>query len=125
LTNPIVHFEIPAEKPKKLVDFYSHVFAWQIEAMAGTSDYWTVDTDVDGAPNGGILKKSVPSQAALNYVKVDSVEEHSKKVERRGGRVVHQRTAIPGIGWFAIGADPEGNLFGLFEEDPSAAMPPA
>lgn len=124
MPNPIVHFEIPANNPKKLIDFYGKLFGWQIDAMPGAGDYWTVKTEA-GSPSGGILKRSVPSQAALNYVRVGSVEAHLKKVEDRGGRVIHQRTAIPGIGWFGIGADPEGNLFGLFEEDTGAALPPA
>ena len=124
--NPIVHFEIPADNPKKLVDFYSHLFGWKIEAMPGAGDYWTVTTaDAEaGSVNGGILKRSVPTQAALNYIKVDDIDDHCKKVEGRGGRLVHQKQPIPGTGWFAIAADPEGNLFGLFQEDSSAAMPP-
>ena len=122
MPNEIVHFEIPADNPKKLIDFYSHLFDWKIEAMPGAEEYWTIRT-AEGSPDGGILKRSVPSQAALNYVRVDSVEAHCQKAQSRGGRVVHQKQAIPGIGWFAIAADPEGNLFGLFEEDPTAAMP--
>lgn len=123
----IVHFEIPADDPKKLIDFYKKLFDWKIEPMNGTTDYWTIVTGEpgSGAPNGGILKRSVPTQASLNYVKVPSVDAHCPQVEKRGGRIVHQKQPIPGIGWFAIGADPEGNLFGLFEEDSAAALPPS
>ena len=126
MTNPIVHFEIPADDPKKLIDFYGKLFGWRIERVSPLSEYWTVMTTESGlgAINGGILKRSVPTQNALNYVKVDSVDEHCKKVESRGGRIVHQRQPMPGVGWFAIAADPEGNLFGLFQEDAQAALPP-
>jgi predicted enzyme related to lactoylglutathione lyase len=126
VANPIVHFEIPADNPKKVVDFYAKLFGWKIDPMGGTNDYWTVTTTPtgEGSINGGILKRSVPTQAALNYVKVDSLDGHCEQVEKRGGRIVHQKQPIPGVGWFAIGADPEGNLFGLFEEDAAAALPP-
>jgi len=120
--NAIVHFEIPADNPKKLIDFYTHLFEWKIEPMPGAEDYWTIRTG-EGSIGGGLLRRSVPSQAALNYVRVESVEAHCRRAEARGGRVVHQKQPIPGVGWFAIVADPEGNLVGLFEEDASAAMP--
>lgn len=125
MANPIVHFEIPADNPKKLIDFYGKLFGWRIERMSPQSEYWTVTTGEPGASvNGGILKRSVPSQNALNYVRVDSVDERLQQVEKRGGRIVHQRQPIPGVGWFAIAADPEGNQFGLFQEDASAGIPP-
>ena len=122
MANPIVHFEIPSDDPKKLISFYSHLFDWQIERMPSAEEYWTIRTG-EASLNGGLLKRSVPSQAALNYVRVESVDAHCKKVESKGGRIVHQKQPIPGVGWFAIGADPEGNLFGLFEEDATAALP--
>lgn len=125
MANPIVHFELPADDPKTLIDFYGKVFGWKIERMSPQSEYWTVVTSESGVGsiNGGILKRSVPTQNALNYVRVDSIDEHCRKVERRGGRITHQRQPIPGIGWFAIAADPEGNQFGLFQEDHQAALP--
>jgi predicted enzyme related to lactoylglutathione lyase len=30
---------------------------------------------------------------------------------------------VPGMGWFATGADTEGNPIGLWQTDPSASMP--
>lgn len=125
MANQIVFFEIPADDPKKLMDFYRKLFGWRIERQSPQADYWTVVTSEDGTGiNGGILKRSVPTQASLNYVRVDSVDDVCKKVEGRDGRVVHQRQPMPGVGWFAIAADPEGNLFGLFQEDAQAGLPP-
>ncbi len=30
-------------------------------------------------------------------------------------------TPIPGVGWLAYAMDPDGNLFGMMQPDPSAA----
>ena len=39
------------------------------------------------------------------YVGVGSVKEYSNKVERLGGKVIKQRTEVPGYGWFAVCKD--------------------
>jgi hypothetical protein len=38
-----------------------------------------------------------------------------------GGTVVAPKMAVPGVGWTAYFADPEGNAFGVMEFDPAAA----
>jgi hypothetical protein len=51
----------------------------------------------------------------INYISVESVEEYSKKVEALDGKIVQQKMEIPGIGWWALALDPEGNTFGMLE----------
>jgi predicted enzyme related to lactoylglutathione lyase len=43
------------------------------------------------------------------------VEEYSKKVMDLGGKIVVPKMEIPGLGWWALALDPEGNHFGLLE----------
>jgi predicted enzyme related to lactoylglutathione lyase len=120
--NPIVHFEIPANEPQKLIDFYSKVFDWTIQPAGGPMGYWTVQTTGAGQVgiNGGLLKKAGPNQTSLNYVQVDSVDDYTAKIESAGGKVVHARMAVAGMGWFAIATDPEGNAFGIWQNDTEA-----
>lgn len=122
MANPVVFFEIPGEDPKKLSDFYSGVFGWTIKPAAGQGDYRTIETVGAGQTgiNGGLMKKVGPSQTVVNYVQVDSVDAAAKKVESAGGKIVHPKMAVPGQGWFAIGTDPEGNPFGLWQNDAEA-----
>jgi predicted enzyme related to lactoylglutathione lyase len=48
---------------------------------------------------------------------VDNIAETLKEIDRAGGRVVTPRTDIgPGMGAFAVFADPAGAAFGLYEE---------
>jgi hypothetical protein len=123
-----VHFEIPADDIEKLRKFYSDLFGWKIEKYPGPTTYYMLQTvpidektmlPVRPGVNGGLFNKkdaSMPDQAKpTNYISVESVDEYSKKVEALGGKVVVPKMEIPGIGWWALALDPEGNHFGMLE----------
>jgi predicted enzyme related to lactoylglutathione lyase len=118
-----VHFEIPANDLEKLRKFYSELFGWKIERFPGPSDYWgiqTVPVDDKGLPmrpgvNGGMMKRQNPDHKPVNYISVESVDEYSKKVVQLGGQIVVPKMEIPGMGWWALAVDPEGNQIGLFQ----------
>ncbi len=46
LDRSIVHFEIPANNPEKLLEFYKNLFGWKIEKMSmrEMGDYWMIET---------------------------------------------------------------------------------
>jgi len=44
-----------------------------------------------------------------------------ERVERLGGKTMVPSTAIPGVGEFAMLADPDGNLIALFTPETSAS----
>jgi predicted enzyme related to lactoylglutathione lyase len=48
-------------------------------------------------------------------VDVESIDQALKHVQAAGGRVVRERTEIPGMGAYAYFTDPEGNTLGLWE----------
>ena len=122
MAHPVVHFELPAEDPQKLIDFYTKVFGWTIKPIGGPTGYWTVETVGPGEVgiNGGLMKKAGPNQSALNYIQVDALDDFTGKIESAGGKVVHGKMPVPGLGWFAIATDPEGNAFGVWQNDPTA-----
>jgi predicted enzyme related to lactoylglutathione lyase len=37
-----------------------------------------------------------------------------------GGRIVVPRMPVPGVGWLACFADPDGHVFGMTQPDPAA-----
>lgn len=43
------------------------------------------------------------------------MDEHSKKVEKLGGKIKVPKTEAPGMGWFVVCTDTENNMFGLWE----------
>jgi uncharacterized protein len=126
----IVHFEIPSDNLERTKKFYTDLFGWKIEKMPGTGqrEYWTFTTtttnDKGGSNNGdgeqrtvsgGMLERQMPQEPIMIYIGVNSVTEYSNKVESLGGKVIKQKTEVPGYGWFAICTDTEKNGFALWE----------
>ena len=119
----IVHFEIPADDVEKLRKFYGQLFGWKIEKMPGPVEYWgiqTVPVDEKGGPirsgvNGGMMKKQNPEHKPVNYILVESVDEYIKKIESLNGKIVVPKMEVPGIGWWALALDPEGNQFAILQ----------
>ena len=118
-----MHFEIPADNVQKLKEFYGGLFGWKIERYPGPMEYWslqTVPVDDKGMTlrpgvNGGLMPRQMPTQKPVNYVSVESIDEYSKKVVKLGGKIAVPKTELPGMGWWAIATDPEGNQIGLLE----------
>jgi len=48
------------------------------------------------------------------------VGEVAAKVPGAGGKVLQDKTPVPGQGYFAYCTDTEGNVFGIFQPDSSA-----
>jgi predicted enzyme related to lactoylglutathione lyase len=78
--------------------------------MISTTDYKGNQT-----LGGGMMRRQSPQQGIAN-----SVQEYSAKVEQLGGKVITQKTPVPGMGYFAICTDTENNTFGIFEADETA-----
>ncbi len=118
----VVHFDISADDPERAVKFYTDVFDWSIQKWEGPMEYWLVTTGPEGEPgiNGGIAKRKMPSETTTNTIDVDSVDEFLEKITAAGGKIIAPKMPIPGVGFFAMCLDTEGNPFGLMEEDPDA-----
>ena len=70
-----------------------------------------------GGPGGGIVKADGEQnhpEGALVYVGVDDIEATLAQVEARGGKTVHPKMEIPGVGWFGIFTEPGGARVALF-----------
>lgn len=120
----VTHFEIYAEDLGAVAEFYRELFDWQIERAAGV-DYYMVQTGAEGAGlRGGLTYRPIEGPRSwVHYVSVESLEDAVDRVETLGGSVVRPRTAIPKVAWYAVVADPEGNIFALWQSDPNAFPP--
>lgn len=118
-----VHFEIPADDPARATRFYEKVFGWTFQKWDGPMEYWMVSTGAAGVPgiDGGLMRRQQPGSSTVNVVDVPSVDETTKTVQGAGGSVVAPKMAVPGVGWVAYYMDPEQNVFGVMQADPSAA----
>jgi predicted enzyme related to lactoylglutathione lyase len=119
----VVHFEIPADDVARAKEFYRSVFDWQVQDMPDMDYTILRTTEVDenqmpttaGAINGGLMRRNQDTPAPVLTVDVESIDQALKHVQAAGGRVVRERTEIPGMGAYAYFTDPEGNTLGLWE----------
>jgi predicted enzyme related to lactoylglutathione lyase len=117
----VTHFEIigGAGDGKTLQDFYAGLFGWKVDA-SNPMNYGIVEP-VENGIGGGITASQDGKPATVIYVEVDSAQEYLDKAVSMGGKVVMERTVLPGMVTFAQFQDPEGNVIGLAE----TAVPPA
>ncbi len=111
---PLCHFELMSDNPEKCKAFYASVFGWEFDdtSMPG---YTMVNPGKE--PGGGLMQR--PPQAphpALNvYFMVQDIPATLAKVQKAGGQVIVPQTPIPNVGAFAMFADPEGIVIGVFK----------
>jgi len=127
-----VHFEIRADDPIRVIEFYSSLFGWEFHKWSGPQDYWLVNTGPTAGAgfHGGLARKSVAVESDIpsgdettDYVctvYVDSIADALAALPEAGGRVMVPQQAVPGVGWLAYVRDPERNIIGLMQPDPLA-----
>ena len=108
--NVIQHVEWTTRDPKRLQSFYGRIFDWKFnEAMPGY-------TMIDGV--GGIFALSPEQQMPIgvtNYVNVDDLSAKEDLIRKGGGQIYKSKQEVPGMGWFTIFADPDGNTVAMWQ----------
>jgi predicted enzyme related to lactoylglutathione lyase len=114
MPNPVVYFEIAGKDGKRLQQFYTTVFGWEMDTTR-TPGYAYINTGAGGPPHGGIREeKDVPPDKVL-YVRVPDLGAALAMVKANGGQVLIPVTEVPGVVTFALFRDPEGNVMGLIK----------
>ena len=121
MAGKLVHFEIPSGDTARAKEFWGSMFGWEFQSFDGAMEYHMIQ----GSEPGGGLHPRQPEQppGMTVYFDTDDVSAGAAKVESLGGSVVMPKMPVPGMGYFAICADTEGNTFGLWESDESAEAP--
>ncbi|HYG50875.1 MAG TPA: VOC family protein [Flavobacteriales bacterium] len=121
MSNRVVHFEIPCDNPEKTMDFFKEAFGWTFQQF-GAEQYWVVITGDEKSPgiNGGLMKKKDPKQPVANSIDVADLDKAVKDIEKAGGKIVVPKMPIPTVGWLAYFTDPDGNIHGVYQNDPTA-----
>ncbi len=121
MSNRVVHFEIPCNDPEKTMKFFKEVFGWSFQQF-GNEQYWVTMTGDPKTPgiNGGLMKKRDPKQPIVNSINVSSIDESIRQIEKAGGKIVVPKMPIPSVGWLAYFTDPDGNIHGVYQDDPGA-----
>jgi uncharacterized protein len=127
MSNSVTHFEIYADEPEALAEFYRRLFGWRIDKALAV-DYFFIDTAPKGggaAVQGGLLRRPIEGPRSwVHYVHVDSLDDTLNRVTDLGGKVVRAKAAVPKTGWYAVAEDPQGNIFALFQADAGAFPSP-
>ncbi|HJP65412.1 MAG TPA: VOC family protein [Actinomycetota bacterium] len=113
------HVEIPANDLARSQKFYGDVFGWEFIDIPGWEDGKLIKTSEDGIE--GSLGTLAPNDKIVAFIMVkgtiDDMRRKADEVEAAGGSVVHPPTALPeNMGAFAYLADPEGQVFGLWQD---------
>jgi uncharacterized protein len=114
MDHTVVHFEIPADDGDALARFYTELFGWRIEKLAGPMGFWWIDPG-GGMPKGGMPIRQHPGQQPINYIGVECIDTYVKRAEGLGAKVTVPKTAVDDVGWMAWIIDPQGNAIAMFQ----------
>ena len=112
--NPLFHWELMVKDVDQAIDFYSKVFDWEFDKK-NFPDYPLIKTG--GNPGGGLLRKpeQVPVSSLNSYFHVEDIDATLARAIALGGRVLAPKMAIPGIGFWALFADPDDIPVGIMQ----------
>jgi uncharacterized protein len=122
--NKVVHFEIPFDDKEKCIEFYKNVFGWEFQDMPEMDYVIARSGEVDenqmmkekGVINGGMYKRGGDiAKGPVIVIDVDSIDEHVKKIEEAGGKVVREKAKVGEMGFYAQVMDTENNIIGIWE----------
>jgi predicted enzyme related to lactoylglutathione lyase len=119
----IIHFEINADDLSRAKGFYEKVFEWKIEKWEG-GDYLVITSgdEAEEGINGGMQKREESTDQIFNYISVSSVDKTKDNIEANGGTIVSPKITVPGVGYFYMFKDTEGNKLGVMQEDEKAEL---
>jgi predicted enzyme related to lactoylglutathione lyase len=128
--NSVVHFEIPYDDRKRMMQFYAAAFGWQTkdlgEEMGNYVLATTAESDEQGNPketgriNGGFYakKSDYPAQYPSVVIAVDDIDGAMKRVAAAGGTVLGEPMEIPGVGHYVAFTDTEDNRVSMLQPFP-------
>ena len=129
MANLVVHFEIHASEPQRLIDFYSELFGWRFTQF-GDMPYWSIDTgegaigNVAGQAgrgiNGGLTQRKGPrpksaprsTDATSSWASTTSTSSCAAASNSAAPRRC-PADGLPGVGRVGYLLDPDHNVFGL------------
>jgi predicted enzyme related to lactoylglutathione lyase len=119
MAGKLVHWEFPADDAGRAKSFWNSLFGWDFQEYEGSGYHMTQSTD----PGGALQGRQEGQTGVTVYFDTDDVSAAADKVTSLGGTVLMPKSLVPGMGYFAICHDTEGNTFGLWESDTAAAPP--
>ena len=115
-----IWYELLTTDPDAAAGFYTGVVGWKVRSAGMPGMDYRLWSAPDAADVGGLMK--LPDGAEmppiwLGYVGVADVDRKAEEVKKGGGAVHMPPTDIPGVGRFAMVADPQGAMFYVMRGD--------
>ena len=127
-----VWYELMTADVPAAVAFYEKVVGWSAKDSGMPGMAYTLmmvgDAQVAGVMETPAESKAIGAPSAWSgYLAVDDVDAKAAHVLEARGKVLRPAADIPGVGRFAVVADPQGAAFMLFKplRDDPPPMPPA
>ena len=123
-----VWYELMTADPSAAIEFYTQAVGWRAQD-SGMPDMGYTLMMVGDAPVAGVARTPAELQAMRlpplwsGYIAVDDVDAMEARVLRAGGKVIRPAADIPGVGRFAVVADPQNASFMLFKPIPPEGGP--
>ena len=115
-----VWYDLMTSDSKAAESFYRSVIGWDAKD-SGMADRSYTLFSAGPAMAGGLMP--IPEEARAmgirpcwtGYIAVDDVDAYAARVKAAGGVIRRAPEDIPGVGRFAVAADPHGAVFNLFK----------
>ncbi|HLG03300.1 MAG TPA: VOC family protein [Bacteroidia bacterium] len=118
MEHTITHIEIPAPDLKKAAEFYSKVFGWKVDILPDNNYAMYRMTENSGGGFDASAKPAVEGTGPGLVINVDNIPSKLNEIKSAGGKVVMDKTEIPGgFGFFARFLDPNGNYMQLHSQN--------
>ncbi len=123
-----IWYELMTGNTDAAAEFYAKVIGWRAADSGMPGMHYSIFSAGETMVAGLM---AIPDEAAaagmkpgwMTYIWVDDVDVYAERVAAAGGTVHRPGADIPGIGRFAVVADPDGVVFNLFR--PSSDEGPA
>ena len=125
MPNTIDFFAINADDVPRARKFYEAVFGWAFEPW-GPPGFYLIETGKQaGAIRGALQERRelVPGHKMVGYentIVVTNIDQTLRAIEANGGRIAAPKFHIPNVGTVAYFFDPEGNVAGLRQPEPTS-----
>jgi predicted enzyme related to lactoylglutathione lyase len=110
--------ELITKDTAKSVEFYTKLFGWSVKSGLGSPreylEIWNGDRAIGGMVQEAAELGDIPSHW-MPYFLVTGCDSSAGKSKELGGLVQVRPSDIPGVGRFAVIADPQGAVFSLFQ----------
>ena len=125
MAHNFIWYELAATDKPAAEAFYKEIVGWTLQRHEGGIDYTVLearDGQVGGI--GAVPEEPWARPGWSGYVGVDDVDAVAARITRAGGSIVRPPDDIPGVGRFAVVADPQGVRFMLLRGSVPDHAPP-